>query len=71
MTDDLRHCAAEAERCRLYGMNETLAPMDRVGATIGELDWLSEKLAIEKDYRYPDFWDNAARFAEEARGRVE
>jgi DNA modification methylase len=38
--------------------------MDRVGATIGELDWLSEKLAIEKEYRYPGFWDNAARTQE-------
>ena len=70
MKDELSHCVTQAALCAAASCDESLTTMDRVGATIGELDWLSEKLAVEKEYRYPDFWDDAARVQEEERKRL-
>jgi hypothetical protein len=44
--EHLEYCAQQAESCKVATSDESLTVMDRVGAQIGELDWM---VAIKKE----------------------
>jgi hypothetical protein len=44
--EHLDYCARQQESCKVATSDESLTVMDRVGAQIGELDWMA---AIEKE----------------------
>jgi hypothetical protein len=50
MTRDehIEYCAKQAELCLKNARDESLTATERFGATLGHVDWLSEKIALEE-----------------------
>jgi len=49
LSEEIDRCERETEACRLAGENPELTPKQKLGAILGEVDWLVAKQIAEAE----------------------
>ena len=49
LSEEIDRCERETEACRLAGENPELTPKQKLGAILGEVDWLVAKQIVEAE----------------------